>query len=107
MRKRSLLKNPFKRSDNNDKRTPEGEPLEHVGSGSVMGSKKLVIVAVMATFIVIILVMSESVVMVQAGHRGVVLYAGAVENRVLTEGSNFHNTICRAGHTFRRTYTQI
>ena len=33
--------------------------------------------------------MSESVVMVQAGHRGVVLYAGAVENRVLGEGVNF------------------
>ena len=35
---------PFKRSDNNDERTPEGEPLEHVGSGSVLGSKKLVLV---------------------------------------------------------------
>ena len=33
--------------------------------------------------------MSESVVIVQAGHRGVVLYAGAVENRVLGEGVHF------------------
>ena len=33
--------------------------------------------------------MSESVVIGQAGHRGVVLYAGAVENRVLGEGVNF------------------
>ena len=40
------MKNPFKRSDN-DKRTPEGESLEPVGSGSVMWYKKLVIVAVM------------------------------------------------------------
>ena len=32
-----------------------------------------------------IVVMSESVVVVQAGHRGVVLYVGAVENRVLGE----------------------
>jgi regulator of protease activity HflC (stomatin/prohibitin superfamily) len=32
--------------------------------------------------------MSESAVVVQAGHRGVVLYVGAVENRVLGEG--FH-----------------
>ena len=48
-----------------------------------MESKKLQIIAAMATFIVVILVISESVVIVQAGHRGVVLYAGAVENRVL------------------------
>jgi regulator of protease activity HflC (stomatin/prohibitin superfamily) len=33
--------------------------------------------------------MSESVVIVQAGHRGVVLYVGAVENKVLGEGLHF------------------
>ena len=33
--------------------------------------------------------MSESVVIVQAGHRGVVLYLGAVENRGLGEGVHF------------------
>src|SRR4029078_1450915 len=33
--------------------------------------------------------MSESVVIVEAGHRGVVLYVGAVENRVLGEGVHF------------------
>ncbi len=33
--------------------------------------------------------MSESAVIVQAGHRGVVLYVGAVENRVLGEGVHF------------------
>jgi regulator of protease activity HflC (stomatin/prohibitin superfamily) len=33
--------------------------------------------------------MSESVVVVQAGHRGVVLYVGAVENKVLGEGLHF------------------
>jgi len=41
------------------------------------------IAAVIITFIVIIVVMIESVVIVEAGHRGVVLYLGAVENRVL------------------------
>jgi prohibitin 2 len=81
------LKNPFKKSHNN--KTPEGEPLENVGSGSFLGSKKLLIIAAIATFIVIIIVMSESVVIVQAGHRGVVLYVGAVENRVLGEGVHF------------------
>ena len=35
-----------------------------------------------------IVVMFESVVVVQAGHRGVVLYVGAVENRVLGEDYN-------------------
>ena len=81
------MKNPFKKKSDN--KTPEGEPLEHVGSGLVRGSNKLLIIASIATFIIIILVMSESVVMVQAGHRGVVLYAGAVENRVLSEGVHF------------------
>ncbi len=38
---------------------------------------------------VIIVFIFESVVVVQAGHRGVVLYVGAVENRVLGEGVHF------------------
>src|SRR5262249_35778885 len=52
-------------------------------------SNKLIIVAGIVTFIIIIVVMFESVVVVQAGHRGVVLYVGAVENRVLGEGIHF------------------
>jgi len=50
---------------------------------------KLKIFAAIVTFIVIIVIMAESVVIVQAGHRGVVLYLGAVENRVLGEGWHF------------------
>lgn len=50
---------------------------------------KLKILAGIVTFIVIIVIMAESVVIVQAGHRGVVLYLGAVENRVLGEGVHF------------------
>ncbi|HVH95898.1 MAG TPA: prohibitin family protein [Bacillus sp. (in: firmicutes)] len=50
---------------------------------------KLVILAAIVTFVVIIIILSESVVIVQAGHRGVVLYLGAVENRVLGEGVHF------------------
>ena len=79
------MRNPFKKSN----KTPEGEPLEHVGRDLVTSSKKLVIIAALVTFIVIILVISESVVIVQAGHRGVVLYLGTVENRVLGEGVHF------------------
>src|ERR671927_476057 len=60
-----------------------------IPSRSILGSSKLKILAGIVTFIVIILVMSESVVIVQAGHRGVVLYVGAVENRVLGEGFHF------------------
>jgi len=85
------MKNPFKRADRPyDRRTPDGEPLEYTGqSGSILGSNKLKILAGIVTFIIIIIIMSESVVIVQAGHRGVVLYVGAVENRVLGEGLHF------------------
>src|SRR5947208_15147408 len=60
-----------------------------IPSRYVLGSNKLKILAGVVTFIIIILIMSESVVIVQAGHRGVVLYVGAVEHRVLGEGLHF------------------
>src|ERR671939_956794 len=56
---------------------------------SILSPNKLKILAAIVTFIVIVIAMSESVVIVQAGHRGVVLYVGAVENRVLGEGLHF------------------
>src|SRR5918911_3033673 len=81
------MKNPFKRD-------PSRYPYGYGGgiansSRSILGSNKLRILAGIVTFIVLIIVMSESVVIVQAGHRGVVLYVGAVENRVLGEGLHF------------------
>jgi regulator of protease activity HflC (stomatin/prohibitin superfamily) len=79
----SFMKNPFKR-------TPEGYPSGYRGtpgpSRSIMGFNKLKILAAIITFVIIIVILSESVVIVQAGHRGVVLYVGAVEHRVLGEG---------------------
>ena len=60
-----------------------------IPSRSLLGSNKLKILAGIVTLIIIILFISESVVIVQAGHRGVVLYVGAVENRVLGEGVHF------------------
>jgi regulator of protease activity HflC (stomatin/prohibitin superfamily) len=45
--------------------------------------------AAIATSAVIVIILSQSVVIVQAGHRGVVLYLGAVENRILGEGVHF------------------
>src|SRR6266542_560716 len=56
---------------------------------SFPGVNKAKIAAVVITFIIIIIVMIESVVIVEAGHRGVVLYVGAVEHRVLGEGIHF------------------
>src|SRR5437870_10469584 len=50
---------------------------------------KLKILASIVTLFVIIIFLFESVVVVEAGHRGVVLYVGAVENRVLGEGIHF------------------
>jgi prohibitin 2 len=49
---------------------------------------KFKIIAAIVTLVIVVIFMSESAVVVQAGHRGVVLYVGAVENRVLGEG--FH-----------------
>ena len=80
------MRNPFKRSGSPyDKRTSEYT----TGSRPILYSNKLKIVAAVVTVIVIIVIMSESAVVVQAGHRGVVLYVGAVENRVLGEGVHF------------------
>jgi prohibitin 2 len=54
-----------------------------------MRPKRLKIIVGVFTFIVIIVVISQSVTIIQAGHRGVVLFVGAVENRVLGEGVHF------------------
>lgn len=52
-------------------------------------SNKIKIAAAVITIIVIIVILNESIVIVEAGHRGVVLNLGAVENRVLGEGVHF------------------
>src|ERR671919_809650 len=52
-------------------------------------TNKIKIAAAVITVIIIIVILAESIVIVQAGHRGVVLYLGAVENRVLGEGVHF------------------
>jgi prohibitin 2 len=84
------MRNPFKKTNANG--IPYREPFKYKGpraSNSALSSNKLKIVAGIITFIVIIVIMFESVVVVEAGHRGVVLYVGAVENRVLGEGIHF------------------
>src|SRR5581483_10457564 len=79
------MKNPFKRSGDGSP-NPGGQSYRYSQPGS---SNKLIIIAGLITFVVIIVVIFESVVVVEAGHRGVVLYVGAVENRVLGEGIHF------------------
>ena len=73
------MRNPFKRSSIPE--YPSSKPSAFFNT--------LKIVAAVITFVVIIVVMFESAVVVAAGHRGVVLYVGAVENRVLGEGIHF------------------
>jgi prohibitin 2 len=80
------MKNPFKGTPDTN---PYGYRAAPSPSRSVLGANKLKILAAIVTFIIIIVVISESVVIVEAGHRGVVLYVGAVENRVLGEGLHF------------------
>src|ERR687885_770009 len=80
------MRNPFKQADRDDTYGYRGSTAP---SRSIIGSNKLIILAGIVTFILLIIVMSESVVIIQAGHRGVVLYVGAVENRVLGEGLHF------------------
>src|ERR671933_2951937 len=76
------MKDPFERD-------PTGHPYRYGMSRSILRSNKLKILAAIVTFILLIIFISGSVVIVQAGHRGVVLYVGAIENRVLGEGLHF------------------
>jgi prohibitin 2 len=81
-----FMKNPFKGTPDSNPYGYRGTPIP---SRSILGPNKLKILAAIVTFIIIVIIISESVVIVQAGHRGVVLYLGAVENKVLGEGLHF------------------
>ena len=73
------MRNPFKRSEGNG--IPDREPSKYKGYGVPSRSSstnKLKIVAGIITFVVIIVIMIESVVVVEAGHRGVVLYLSLI-----------------------------
>jgi prohibitin 2 len=63
--------------------------MSFTGMPRLPGVNKLRIAAVIVTVIIIIVILVEAVVTVQAGYRGVVLYLGAVEDRVLGEGLHF------------------
>jgi prohibitin 2 len=80
------MKNPFKGTPDSNPYGYRGTPIP---SRSFLGSNKLKILAGIVTFIIIVIIVMQSVVVVQAGHRGVVVYLGAVENKVLGEGLHF------------------
>jgi regulator of protease activity HflC (stomatin/prohibitin superfamily) len=84
------VKSAYAHDDNNNLKADIGRSeRSSILPGFSIIQNKLKIVAAIATFTVIIIVMAESMVIVQAGHRGVILYLGAVENRVLGEGVHF------------------
>jgi uncharacterized membrane protein YqiK len=83
------VKSAYAHDDNNLRTDIGRSEKSSILPGFSIIQNKLKIVAAIATFTVIIIVMAESMVIVQAGHRGVILYLGAVENRVLGEGVHF------------------
>ena len=73
--------------------TREGEPLEDYrgeGGGLISRSSIRVIVPVIIGFIMLVVVLSASVKIVEAGHRGILLHFGAVDTASsLDEGIHF------------------
>ena len=73
--------------------TREGEPLEDYrgeGGGLISRSSIRVIVPVIIGFIMLVVVLSASVKIVEAGHRGILLHFGAVDTAAsLDEGIHF------------------
>jgi prohibitin 2 len=73
--------------------TREGEPLEDYrgeGGGLISRSSVRVVIPVIIAFILLVVVLSASVKIVEAGHRGVLLNFGAVDTSAsLSEGIHF------------------
>jgi prohibitin 2 len=85
------MRNPFRRSSGSPyerrrRTTAEGEPLENIGGRPFV---RIVIPAIIG-IIILLFVLSASVKIVDAGHRGVLLKFGAVDTGVaLSEGIHF------------------
>ena len=88
------MRNPFRHSGSPYERrrtTPEGEPLENVERGRGLSNPfvRIVIPAIIG-IIILLFVVSASVKIVDAGHRGVLLRFGAVDTGIaLDEGIHF------------------
>ena len=89
-----IVRNPFRHSGSPyDRRrtTPEGEPLESIERGRGLSNPfvRIVIPAIIG-IIILLFVVSASVKIVDAGHRGVLLRFGAVDTGLaLDEGIHF------------------
>ena len=82
-----FVPNPFRRSGNPYRRTPEGEPLE--GSGVTRSLVKIVVPIIIGIIIIAVIAIS-SVRIVDAGNRGVLVQFGNVDTDVsLDEGLHF------------------
>jgi regulator of protease activity HflC (stomatin/prohibitin superfamily) len=82
----------FFRRKRNRRITPDGEPLEDVGGGGGSGFSSPLRIAIPAiiAIIVIFVILSSSIKIVDAGHRGVLLKFGAVDPGIsLSEGLHF------------------
>lgn len=80
------------RSHSADNVRPAEETHGKVVAAAALGDeteKRIKIIMATVTAAVILIVISQSAVVIQAGNRGVVLYLGAVEDRVLPEGFAF------------------
>lgn len=88
------MRNPFRHSGSPYERrrtTPEGEPLENIERGRGLSNPfvRIVIPAIIG-IIILLFVVSASVKIVDAGHRGVLLRFGAVDTGLaLDEGIHF------------------
>jgi len=83
---------PFFRSRSrpHGRTTPEGEPLEGYDQGRMRGSFVRIAIPVIIGIIVLVVVLSASIKIVEAGNRGVLLNFGAVDTSVsLNEGIHF------------------
>ena len=92
--KRRFRGRAFRRGPGRYQRTTrEGEPLEDYrgeGGGLISRSSIRVVVPAIIGFILLVVVLSASVKIVEAGHRGVLLNFGAVDtSRSLSEGIHF------------------
>lgn len=78
------------RSRPHGRTTPEGEPLEGYDQGRKIGSFVRIAIPVIIGIIVLVVVLSASIKIVEAGHRGVLLNFGAVDTSLsLNEGIHF------------------
>ncbi|HZC47676.1 MAG TPA: hypothetical protein VE244_01325, partial [Nitrososphaeraceae archaeon] len=80
------MRNPFRHSGSPYERrrtTPEGEPLENIERGRGFSNPfvRIVIPAIIG-IIILLFVVSASVKIVDAGHRGVLLRFGAVDTGI-------------------------